>query len=342
MLKFGVFDHMDRNGDDVRSQYDDRLRLIEAYDRAGFYAYHVAEHHSTPLGCSPSPSVFLSAIAQRTRSLRFGPLVYTLSLYHPLRLYEEICMLDQMSGGRLELGIGRGISPIELGFYGVDVANAQGMYAEATEILLKAFAGDRLDFEGAHFKFKNVPIEIRSLQRPHPPLWLGVTRPEGTAWAAANRVNIVSNGRADQVQKVAAEYRRHWQASPQADQPMPKIGMSRHVVVADDPKEARAIGARAYAKWYASLMYLWRAHGAVPATLSFPESFDEAVEAGYGVAGTADMVRDELGRQAETAGVNYILCRFAFGDLSYGESLRSVELFRAGVMPAFEARKTAA
>lgn len=342
MLKFGVFDHMDRNGDDVRSQYDSRLRLIEAYDRAGFHAYHVAEHHSTPLGCSPSPSVFLSAIAQRTRSLRFGPLVYTLSLYHPLRLYEEICMLDQMSGGRLELGIGRGISPIELGFYGVDVAHAQDMYSEATEILLKAFASERLDFEGAHFHFKDVPIEIKPLQKPYPPLWLGVTRPEGTAWAAANRVNIVSNGRADQVQKVAAEYRKHWKASAQGEQPMPKVGMSRHIVVADDAAEARAIGARAYAKWHASLMFLWRAHGSVPATLSFPESFDDAVEAGYCVAGTADMVREELRGQAATAGVNYILCRFAFGDLSYAESLRSVELFRSGVMPAFELQKTAA
>lgn len=341
-MKFGVFDHMDRNGSDLRSQYEDRLRLAEAYDRAGFHAYHVAEHHSTPLGCSPSPSVLLSAIAQRTKRLRFGPLVYTLSLYHPLRLYEEICMLDQMSGGRLELGIGRGISPIELGFYGVDMARAQGMYTEATDILLKAFAGERIDFAGEHFSFRDVPIEIRPLQQPHPPLWLGVTRPEGTAWAAQHRVNIVSNGRAEQVQKVASEYRRHWQAFAPADAPMPLIGMSRHIVVADDAREAFAIGARAYAKWHASLMFLWRAHGSVPATLSFPEDFAEAIEAGYAVVGTPEAVRDTLRQQIETSGVSYLLCRMAFGDLSHAESLRSVELFSAGVMPAFEHQRTAA
>jgi alkanesulfonate monooxygenase SsuD/methylene tetrahydromethanopterin reductase-like flavin-dependent oxidoreductase (luciferase family) len=104
-MKFGVFDHLDRDEQTLRDYYGARLQIIEAYDRLGFYAYHVAEHHATPLGMAPSPSVFLAAVAQRTRRLRFGPLVYALPLYHPLRLIEEICMLDQMSGGRLEIGL---------------------------------------------------------------------------------------------------------------------------------------------------------------------------------------------------------------------------------------------
>ena len=98
-MKFGVFDHMDRAGPELGRQFEDRLKLIELYERSGFHAYHLAEHHATPLGMAPSPSVFLAAVAQRTTTLRFGPLVYTLNLYHPLRLIDEICMLDQMSGG---------------------------------------------------------------------------------------------------------------------------------------------------------------------------------------------------------------------------------------------------
>ena len=82
-----------------------RLKIVEAYDPAGFYAYHLAEHHSTPLGMAPSPSVFLAAVAQRTRRLRFGALVYAMPLHHPLRLIEEICMLDHLSGGRVEIGL---------------------------------------------------------------------------------------------------------------------------------------------------------------------------------------------------------------------------------------------
>src|SRR5260221_13723809 len=106
-MEFGVFDHLDRGALPLRDYYEARLKLIEAYDRAGFYSYHVAEHHSTPLGMAPSPSVFLAAIAQRTKRLRIGTLVYALPLYHPLRMIEEICMLDHMSGGRVDIGFGR-------------------------------------------------------------------------------------------------------------------------------------------------------------------------------------------------------------------------------------------
>src|SRR5215470_15309660 len=117
-MKFGVFDHMDDAGVPLGQLYADRLRLIEAYDRAGLYGYHLAEHHATPIGCAASPGIFLSAVAQRTTRLRFGPLVYLLPFYHPLRLIEEVCMLDQMSGGRFQLGIGRGVSPFETAAYG--------------------------------------------------------------------------------------------------------------------------------------------------------------------------------------------------------------------------------
>src|SRR5438309_2543434 len=132
-MEFGVFDHLDRGSALLKEFYESRLKLIEAYDRAGFYAYHVAEHHSMPLGMAPSPTVFLSAVAQRTHRLRFGPLVYALPLHHPLRLAEEICMLDQLSGGRLDIGFGRGSSPMEIAFYGQDPKKAQNGHAWALE-----------------------------------------------------------------------------------------------------------------------------------------------------------------------------------------------------------------
>ena len=113
-MKFGVFDHMDHPGRPLDQHFTDRLRLAEVYDRLGLYGYHVAEHHFTPLGMASSPGIFLSAVAQRTTTLRFGPLVYILPFYHPLRLAEEVCMLDQLSGGRLELAdsayFGQGIA----------------------------------------------------------------------------------------------------------------------------------------------------------------------------------------------------------------------------------------
>src|ERR1700745_2259468 len=118
-MRFGIIDHNDDSGRPHARQVAERLELIEAYDRLGFYAYHLAEHHGTPLSITPSPHLFLAAASQRTSSLRLGTLVTVFPLYHPVRLIEEVCMLDQLTGGRLDLGMGRGISPVETGFFGV-------------------------------------------------------------------------------------------------------------------------------------------------------------------------------------------------------------------------------
>src|SRR5438045_7057681 len=102
--------------------------MVEYADAAGFDYYHLAEHHWTPLCMAPSPTLFLAAVAQRTLRIRFGPLVYVLPLYHPLRLLEEICMLDHLSHGRLEVGIGRGASPYELAPFHVSVDETRPIF----------------------------------------------------------------------------------------------------------------------------------------------------------------------------------------------------------------------
>ena len=98
-VAFGMFDWIDRRHVPLHQLYADRLELLEKADAAGFFCYHLAEHHGTPLGMAPSPAVFLAAAAQRTRRIRLGPLVYLLPLYNPLRLIEEVCMLDHLWEG---------------------------------------------------------------------------------------------------------------------------------------------------------------------------------------------------------------------------------------------------
>src|SRR5436190_10321354 len=162
-MEFGIFDHLDRYDVPLPEYYEARLKLIELYDSAGFHSYHLAEHHGTPLGMAPSPSVFLAAVAQRSKRLRFGPMVYALPLYHPLRLIEEICMLDQMSGGRLDIGFGRGASPIELELFGQDPDKAREIYDEALAIVLRGLTERTLSFRGAHFSYQDVPMELAPL-----------------------------------------------------------------------------------------------------------------------------------------------------------------------------------
>jgi alkanesulfonate monooxygenase SsuD/methylene tetrahydromethanopterin reductase-like flavin-dependent oxidoreductase (luciferase family) len=343
-MKFGIFDHMDRAGGPLGAQYQDRLTLIEAYDRAGFYAYHVAEHHSTPLGMAPAPSVFLAAIALRTRRLRFGPLVYQLPLHHPLRLMEEISMLDHLSGGRLEVGIGRGAVAYEIEYYGVDPQDAQARYLEAYEVLLKAMTSRTLTHTGKYYTFKDVPIEIAPLQQPHPPLWYGAVSAEGAAWAAKNRVNIVCNAPTPLVRSIIAHYRGEWLKAGNAIGGIPLMGMNRYLVLADTDQEANDIARRAYEHWRRNFYYLWDKRGGKPPHIAaiYPDTFEEIEQRGYGVAGTPERVRETLMAQVAEAGNNYMICRFAFGDLSLAESLRSLALFQQSVMPALAEMRAAA
>ena len=341
-MKFGVFDHLDRGTVPLAEQYENRLKLLETYERCGFYAYHVAEHHTTPLGMAPSPSVFLAAATQRTRRLRFGALVYPLPMYHPLRVAEEICMLDHLSGGRLEVGVGRGVSPHELEHYGLDPAQTQAAYFEAFAILIKALTSQTLTFEGRFHKFRDVPMEIAPWQRPHPPLWYGVSDPVAVPWAAKNRINVVCNGPVAMVRGVVESYRAEWRGAGRKPAELPLIAMTRHIVIADTDEEALAAARRAYKRWYASFILLWNRHGTKPFRAAYPDNFDDAARMGFGVAGTPAQVREVLAAQVAEAGVNYFLCRVAFGDLSLDESLRSVELFAREVMPALAAARQAA
>jgi alkanesulfonate monooxygenase SsuD/methylene tetrahydromethanopterin reductase-like flavin-dependent oxidoreductase (luciferase family) len=330
-MEFGIFDHLDRNSLPLSEYYEARLKLIEAYEHAGFYAYHVAEHHSTPIGMAPSPSVFLSAVAQRTKTLRFGPMVYALPLHHPLRLIEEICMVDQLSGGRLEIGFGRGSSPTEVSFYGQDPAKAQEIYSEARELILQGLTRKTLNFEGRFFTFKDIPMEVEPLQKPHPPMWYGVHSVEAADRAARQGLNMVSLDSAKDTRTYNDRYRQVWR-DLHGDRATPKLGQSRFIVIAENSKDALEAAQRAYPIWHRHFYYLYSIRGGKP-THPRPDTFEKMMAIGHATAGDPDQVLKFLQAQIDESAANYLVGQFAFGDLSLAESLRSVELFRKHVMP---------
>jgi alkanesulfonate monooxygenase SsuD/methylene tetrahydromethanopterin reductase-like flavin-dependent oxidoreductase (luciferase family) len=328
-LTLGVFDHLDDYGVDISRQYEARLSLVEAYDQLGFHAYHVAEHHCTPHGMAPSPNMFLASVAQRTERLRFGPLLMLLNLYHPLRAFEEICMLDHLSKGRLEMGIGLGALSDELGYFGVDWTSARERYAEISEIIIKAMKGGTLVHHGRFFELDGVPLTMAPCQRPHPPMWLGVNRPESAEWAAANSANVACVGPASSVRKVTDAYRMYrGNGVADAASARPLLGMIRMVVVATSDASARVMAASAYERWLRSFKFLYERNG-TPTPPFLPATFDAAIQSELCVAGTEASVRNALLSQAERAGVNYLLCQFAFGDLPVEASLYSAKAVKS-------------
>lgn len=332
-MKFGVFDHVDDSGLPLAEHFEARLAMAEAYDRLGFYGYHVAEHHGTPLGLAPSPGILFAALSQRTTRLRFGPLVYLLPIYHPLRLIEEVAMLDALSGGRFQLGVGRGVSPIELGFHGLAMAEQRERFDEALEVLLKGLGSDRLDHAGPFYRFADVPMALRPVQRPHPPLWYGAGSPDSIRWCARNGINMVTMALGERARQAMALYRSEWTGPAEA---MPLIGVSRHIVVADSDEEATALARPAYARWRRNMARLWEERGdGFLLAGHLPEDWDAAAAMGHGCAGAPQTVRAFVEREAER-GITYFLAALAFGDLPCAAVTRSAELFAAEVMPALE------
>jgi alkanesulfonate monooxygenase SsuD/methylene tetrahydromethanopterin reductase-like flavin-dependent oxidoreductase (luciferase family) len=337
-LEFGIFDQNDHGPYPLHQQYENRLKLIELYDACGFRTYHMSEHHTTPLNLTPSPSVFLSAVAQRTRRLRFGALVYVLPAHHPLRLAEEICMLDHLSGGRVEVGIGRGASPHELAYWGIDPDGAQATYVEAYHVIMQALTRDAVDFAGMHYRFENVPIELKPLQRPYPPLWYAVPVPEGADWPAQNRINIVCGGPLPRVREITERYRAAWAAAGHSSEQLPLLGITRFVVADDSDHAAMALGRRAWPVFYRSFMKLWKLHGTQPRYARIPEDFDTLVDYGGAIAGSPATIRERVRRMTEEAGANYFISQFSFGDLSQEEVLHSVSLFAREMIPGAHER----
>jgi signal transduction histidine kinase len=237
-MDIGIFDHLDRRDMPLDEFYESRLRLLERYDAAGFYSYHLAEHHATPLGLAPSPGIFIAAATQRTRHIRLGPCVYCLPLYDPLRLIEEVCMLDQLSRGRFDFGVGRGIVPYEMAYFNLHHMETEEIYREGLEVILQGLTSEVLDHRGPRYTYRKVPMILRPFQTPHPPLWYGLGHMAGAEWAATNRVNVIANNTADAVRPLLDRYREVWQKKHGGDAPLPKLGVGRHIVVA--PTEAQA------------------------------------------------------------------------------------------------------
>lgn len=338
--RFGVFDHIERRGDAVDDLFAGRFELLKEYDAAGFFGYHVAEHHATPLGMAPSPGLFLAAAAQCTQQIHLGPLVYLLPLYNPLRLISEICMLDHISGGRLELGVGRGVSPFELAYYGVSFMDAHEIFEEALDVVTAGLRNDRLAHRGAHYRFDSVPMELRPHQQPNPPFWYGVTSPASLMFAARRGMNMVSGGPIPVLKDLTAAFREEVALHKGKAEDLnphivePTVGAIRHCYVSGDDREIDQIASPAYATFYNNITKLWRDFRTVP-DYGFTPDLEIARKHDVAIVGSAEEVRDEVGRFFEQSGCNYLVLSFAWGGLSQADSRRSLDRFVTKVMPQF-------
>jgi alkanesulfonate monooxygenase SsuD/methylene tetrahydromethanopterin reductase-like flavin-dependent oxidoreductase (luciferase family) len=326
-MRFGIFDHMEMNGGSLGQLYSERLEMLEAADAAGFWCYHKAEHHLTPLDAAPSSNVFLAAASQRTTRIRLGPLVYLLPFYHPVRLIEEICALDHLTNGRLEMGVGRGISPAEHALWGNNAETAREKSEETLAVVLNGLANPTLTHHGPHWSFEDLPMTAQPVQRPHPPIWY----PGNVEFAGSHGFHTVVGGRIGVAAGAIARYRELTGGAEGAT-----IGVQRHVLLMRDGDAARGRARQAWASYHHNLTWLWRRQGVeTPAGPTAGGDFEKALAAEIVIAGTPEEARDHIRRLRDEAGAGYFVGAVRWGDLTHEEAMETVRLYAEEVIPAF-------
>jgi alkanesulfonate monooxygenase SsuD/methylene tetrahydromethanopterin reductase-like flavin-dependent oxidoreductase (luciferase family) len=345
-MKVGIFDHVERADRPIATTFDERLTFAAAADEAGIYCLHVAEHHATPLNLVPVPGLYLAAIARATKRVRLGPLVYLLPLYSPLRLAEEICILDHLSHGRLEIGVGRGVSPFELGYHKVAHADSRDIFIDAYDCLTTALSSDTFTFSGKHYTYANVPMALRPLQQPLPPFWYGSSNTTGAGWAGEHGMHFVANGPTGYAKVNIDAYREALARRGGAAVVKPEfrggaaIGALRHIVVAETDAQARVIAKQNVDYHVNSLNWLRKMHAKTEAQVRglVPRgtTFEEWEKDGMAIAGSPQTVYAEIERQAGELGINYLLTYLFFGTMTLEQALRSLRLFATEVMPKLE------
>jgi alkanesulfonate monooxygenase SsuD/methylene tetrahydromethanopterin reductase-like flavin-dependent oxidoreductase (luciferase family) len=320
--------------------YTRGIEIAQAAEALGFRNVWLAEHHFSTYGYLSRPLQLATYIAAKTTRLRVGTAVIVVPLHHPLVIAEEIATLDLLSGGRFDVGLGRGYQHYEFERLGLELESSRERWEESVDILLKAFAGGPFSYDGKFFKIPETCVFPQPVQRPHPPIWITAQSPESVEAAVRRGFNVLTGGFGVPIERMA-EFRRLFDrcvAEVKPSQPL-SVGVQRAVYVTDSDADARA--AAEEARWNMRVTLSLRNHyerveagRAVPVPAPREPTTGDLLDR-FLVIGTPDTCIRQITRIRELVGITHFNCSFWFGDLEHARVLRSMELFAREVMPAF-------
>ena len=294
---------------DLATVYARALDRIQIMDRTGYDAVWLAEHHFSSFSVCPSVHMLATLAAARTRRLRIGTAVSLAPFYHPLRLAEEVALLDQLSGGRVNWGAGRGFARVEFEAFGVPPEESTSRFRETVEIVLRAWTEERLDFSGEHFRFAGVEVLPKPMQRPHPPVWMAASSEGAIDWAAGRGFSILMDPHspAAEIGRKRRRYREHLAAAGHSETGR-DIPVARLLALAPSAGKAAAV-AQNGAEWMVR-SYLGAQHRPVIHESFTPQGtdpvrryLDEVI-----LHGTPEKVADDIMRLREEIRLDYLLC----------------------------------
>ena len=303
-----------------RDRLTEVLSLGDAAELSGLSCLWVAEHHFGPAGLCPSPPVLLAAVAARTRRIRVGAMVSVLPFHRPVDLAEEYAMVDRISGGRLNLGLGSGYIGSEFAGFGIDRESRRGLFDAHRDVLLRAFRGDPIQVAPA--PAEPVRLNVLPLQHPHPPLWVAVQRRESVPYVARQSANLglipyATLAGYDELAGVIREYR-----AAQPPDFRGRVSAALHVYAGDNPDRARAALQR-----YLDTRRATQSRHYAAKVAADPEQASAATieSAGWALIGSPPDLEGKLDELAR-AGVDELLGIFDFGGLPEPVVAESVAL----------------
>ena len=327
--------------------YADALDQIAYADALGLHQVWLTEHHFMDDAYCPSPMIAAAAIAGRTKKIRIGQGIVILPFYgHPLRLAEDTAVLDVISNGRFELGIGRGYRPHEFAGFGLNRKQRRGMTDEGLAILHRAWTGERFSFSGKHYQVDNARLAPLPVQKPHPPLWLGAGTPTARRQVAEGGypllISLVTT-----LEETKAEFDDYTQAllacgrNP-ADFPRALI---REFYVAEDQQQAwnevKPHFLHIYRKVYCPpwLRFFDRNPDGSLRKVTDPNDpyFESAAfRQDRHIIGDPEFCANELRRYKDEAKIDIMILRMQFPGQSMDHVMRSLELLVKEVIPRVE------
>jgi alkanesulfonate monooxygenase SsuD/methylene tetrahydromethanopterin reductase-like flavin-dependent oxidoreductase (luciferase family) len=330
--------------------YNARLDEWERAERLGFDGVYLAEHHFGSGCLTPSPNLMVSALAQRTTRMRLGVMVNVLPFHDPVRIAEEAAMVDLLSGGRFDFGVGRGVVQGEFVRQRMPYEEARPRMEEAVDLILRCWTEEQFEFHGRYRSVGPATLWPRPLQKPHPPIWCAAFSDDTVVWAARRGFSLGCTLMPVQGMQSRLDLYRQTAAAAGLKVTPANTLITRQVFVAATDAEARAISEQPFndlfrffippgekrepsklpadQKYYAAF---YRAF--VGRTLSF----GDLIDAGIFVVGSPATVRRMLVDQLHATGAGHLLAWMNFGGLDTEAVLRSEELFAHEVLPHLRA-----
>jgi alkanesulfonate monooxygenase SsuD/methylene tetrahydromethanopterin reductase-like flavin-dependent oxidoreductase (luciferase family) len=341
---FGIFDHIEGiPGTPTHRLLRDRLELVRLADEAGFASFHLAEHHGSDLCMTPNHELFIGAASQVTTQIRLGPMVKLLPLHHPVRILEDMCVADQLTGGRLDFGVGRGVAPIEHAWFGSDWRESRARFEDTLGIICDALAtGEISSARSAYHDFPTVPLSTRPLQDPIP-FWY----PGNPVVAGRHGMSLMWAGPIDRrsYDLYVEAWHEHVGDTLRLDGPdaRPRVACTMLVAIAPTEQEALAIARRGMEGLVRRAELVHRndrlilseeeSEAALGPLRGILAHIEDAITAG---AGTADQIAERFAAILEPGLVEHIDLQLPVGDMTFDEARRTVEQFAAEVKPQLE------